>query len=250
MDGHLGDSMAHGTPDWGHIGPKSTTYGLDDVAELAARLDSPVIFDRRGDVILLESWENGLSKCTFAGDGFGNLQELTMLSARHGGLSCMLTAGKDEGRSSYLYHYTFPPVASRFGLEASFGVVAATDYILFDILLYDGAAYKRGMLSLNHTEGVLKYVDSDGDFQDFATSLNYMTIQQPWNTLKFVVDFIENEYVRCILNDQNWDLRGTACRQDSADDEPHLETAVEHHGVADNNPAICVDRIIVTQNEP
>ena len=45
--------MPHGTPDWGLVGPKTTTYGMDDEGEAAVRLGSPHFFDRRGDVLLL-----------------------------------------------------------------------------------------------------------------------------------------------------------------------------------------------------
>lgn len=30
--------MPHGTPDWGLVGPKTTTYGVDDLGEHAVRM--------------------------------------------------------------------------------------------------------------------------------------------------------------------------------------------------------------------
>jgi len=63
--------MAHGTPDWGVTASKKTIYSLHDMGELAVRLGSIVSFDRRGDVIFSDSFQNGLGKVYASGVGAG-----------------------------------------------------------------------------------------------------------------------------------------------------------------------------------
>ena len=52
--------MTHGVQDFGASSGQNSTYGLTDLGELAVRLGSPVSFDRRGDVVMMETFEDGL----------------------------------------------------------------------------------------------------------------------------------------------------------------------------------------------
>ena len=61
--------MAHGHPDYGGAAPLATVYTLQDLAELAARLGSIDVFDRRGNVLLLDDFESGIKKWLFGGTG-------------------------------------------------------------------------------------------------------------------------------------------------------------------------------------
>ena len=51
--------MAHGAPDWFGTTPQGMVHRVADLAELAARLGSPDVFDRRGNVLFMDSFENG-----------------------------------------------------------------------------------------------------------------------------------------------------------------------------------------------
>jgi len=57
--------VAHGTPDWGVTAGARTVYQMTDLGELAVRLGSIVTHDRRGDVIFLEDFEEGMGRWRF-----------------------------------------------------------------------------------------------------------------------------------------------------------------------------------------
>lgn len=53
--------MPRGMPDWGEYSPQEVVSKLLDNAELAARLGSPVLFDRRGTVIFMDDFNCGVN---------------------------------------------------------------------------------------------------------------------------------------------------------------------------------------------
>jgi len=48
-------------PDWYKYLPGSDRYILEDMGELAARLRSPITYDRRGEVLYFDMMEHGLA---------------------------------------------------------------------------------------------------------------------------------------------------------------------------------------------
>ena len=54
--------MAHGARDFGIYAPKETIVTIEDLGELAVRLGSPVNYDRKGDVVWVDGFEDGIDK--------------------------------------------------------------------------------------------------------------------------------------------------------------------------------------------
>ncbi|GAI90305.1 unnamed protein product, partial [marine sediment metagenome] len=107
--------MPHGTPDWGLVGPKDTVYGLDDLGEHAVRLGTPHLWDRRGDVIWMSDFREGLGDVgTFVGPGAGGSVVLHTEYARQGAYCVQLTTDKDD-EIAFLHKYLPFPVYSSEG---------------------------------------------------------------------------------------------------------------------------------------
>ncbi|GAH57763.1 unnamed protein product, partial [marine sediment metagenome] len=127
----------HGKPDWG-MQVKSTVYTLDELSELAVRLGSEVFFDRRGDVLLIDNFENGRTMSFWEKDGAGSEVVITADHARSGGYSTKLVGGStDDLYADISYRLTYP-VVSKFGFETHFSIPTQFDRIEFTVWYYTG----------------------------------------------------------------------------------------------------------------
>jgi len=94
--------MAHGQPDYGMYTLANTIYRLTDMGELAARLGSINTYDRRGDVIFLDSFESGLTAWSPSSACTGSDLVQSAKHARSGGFSAKFVCGSDGTRQAQL----------------------------------------------------------------------------------------------------------------------------------------------------
>ncbi|GAI74233.1 unnamed protein product, partial [marine sediment metagenome] len=133
----------HGKPDWG-LQLKKTIYSFDDLSELAVRLGSIDFFDRRGDVILLDSFEYGLGKWDLGGGSVGSIPILSTDKVRSGGYSAKLVGEAiDTGYSSMSIDFPYPAL-SKWGFETSFLMYTNIDTIAICLKKFTGSQKLEG----------------------------------------------------------------------------------------------------------
>ena len=240
----------HGTPDWGLVGPKNITYGLDDLGEHAVRLGSPHLWDRRGDVVYSTCFREGLGMFHTQILGVGAAVELVTGCSRQGAYSILLRPGSALGDHAML-QLAFPfQDLSAVGLEFSFSLALWTYYIAVQINWYNGALERRGQMRYYHTTHQLYYLNGLGAWVLLPPDIPRHGCIRPEHTLKLVVDMDRSEYVRFLLDELSYDLRGLAVAQAPDPRPPYWYFTLWHYGVATHNPDCHIDNVIVTQNEP
>ncbi len=243
--------MPHGTPDWGLVGPKSTVYGLDDLGEHAVRGGSPHIWDRRGDVLLLDSFESGLSKPLTAVAGAGGRVVLFTGLASHGAFSVHLYTGPVDEDRVYLWYMHSPPVTSRMGFEYSFLRGLGVRHFWYWILDWYDAAWRRyARVRLDSQRLVWEYYDLNGVYQPFGALVGVVPEWQPWEVGKLVADFESGYYVRFIYNDTVYDLSPYPLRQVFAVVQPYVVAMIHFETQEADNAEGYIDAVIMTHNEP
>ncbi len=242
--------MPHGTPDWGLVGPKTTTYGLDDLGEHAVRLGSIHMWDRRGDTVILDNFEQGLSLPVQVPQGL-NADVILMGGHAFAGAFCAgLTAGSDGLMRAELEYTHGLFVPSGLGIEFTFTIHANTSEWVWIITQYDGVDEWWAVVRYDIVNWVLQYEDALGAPETFATGLQARQDPRVWHTGKLVADFSIHQYVRFILNDRVWSLPGRAFWSIPAPlFFPYMAFRIYHVGTAGNPTAYC-DAVVVTQNEP
>lgn len=233
--------------------PVGPVYTLTDLAELAVRLNSSDIFDRRGNVIMMDSFEGGIEKWFTESYGAGGYTEWTTIRARTGSFSLRLVAGSDWLRSSIARRWIAYPIMSRFGFEVSFYLLQEGTVEDMSLLasLYDGTHMIDMGVGYNLVDKRLYYYDSDLNEVDLATGLNlYSPNMTIFHTMKVVIDGERREYVRLMLNDMYFDLSGVALHSMALPTESRLQIKLGVHSRAACNGEMYVDDVIVTQNEP
>ena len=242
--------MVHGTPDWGLVGPKTTTYGLDDLGEHAVRLGSPHLFDRRGDVLLMEDFRNGLGPFEIFVNGVPGYVTLDTGHTRQGAYSVKLYAGTLLTREASIFVDLVYPTLAKLGLEFTFSLSVLTDRVEGSLLWDDGVTRYESEVAYDLPNTQLEVMDSVLGWTPFATDIDLETLEQPSNTLKFVVDVVTGQYDRCILNEMVYDLRPYTAFSGPPLTLPRLRAYVRHYAIAPGEATIYVDNVIVTQNEP
>jgi len=242
--------MPHGTPDWGLKGPKSTVYGLDDMAELAVRLGSPVSYDRRGDVMFHEDFSQGLAAWTWncTGDGCG--RALDCMSAVAAPYGIKLTTGPDDGDDSWILHSMYLPQLGLIGLEASCMPTDDMGRFVLDVLFFDGVHSTRFWADYNHATGELEVPNDAFVLQVVATPGVQQVGTNSFFTFKAVMDLATPSWARLLFNDQAYDISAYAPWVVLDPSAARMEFYLVAYTAADVSVSPTIDRVVVTQNEP
>lgn len=242
--------MPHGHPDYGAGAPATTIYTIQDMAELAARLGSIITFDRRGNVIWFDDFENEPRGRYAFGGAAGYSLDWCSERSRNGGFCAKITSGPGSPFSGWGTKKLPYPVLGKLGLEASFDLDtnASEFFILFD--LYDGTIIHRAGLRFTPSSGEVAYEDSNAAWVALATSLFYPFSGLLFNTVKLVADFENDLYVRVIVNNQTYDLSAQGLFTEANGGTAYLHITYMVYGSSGKSAVCYLDDAIVTQNEP
>jgi len=243
--------MAHGHPDYGTGAPLSTVYSLQDLAELAARLNSIVTFDRRGNVILLEDFEGSLSKCICDYSAGGSVS-ISSKYSRGGSFSCKMVTGPvvdDFARIKIPLAY---PHLSKMGFEACWNRSddGALKEICFGLDLYDGVTLWWPEVRWVKATNTWECRISGAGWTSLSPTVNYFVDDLPFNYVKLVVDFVNKKYVKLIANDATYDLSDISIYSSGPAVPPRLTPFIITYTRVAAEAVNYIDNIIITQNEP
>lgn len=241
--------MAHGRPDWLLGSGRRTTYRWAEFDELAARLGSPVTFDRRGDVVFLDSFEDGLEKWTKTFIGGAGAVDLSVERARTGAFSCRMRTSAGPAGGVQISRGTPALVPTTLGVEHSFHVPVAIEYLRLGVAAYDGAVVTLYEVRWRDSSDDLQYLDASYAWVTFATGVELGVLIRTFHTWKLVVDAEAKEYVHLLLDDSAYSLAGIAAYQEPAAVAPYYLTAITMAGRAGETDTVYVDDVILTQNE-
>ena len=238
------------TPDYSRYLPGSERYALADLGELAARLGSPVTYDRRGEVLWMDACDGGIAAFSPSGSGTGNIVFLTTFFPFHGHYSLEMRAGSDGTRLSQVTKKLSHVSMLRSGLEVAFYLVSANESFGVRLLKFDGTNMIYGDISLFGTTELLCYLDSAGVYQTIVATGGVADPYGIYHHIKIVVDFTTQKYVRALYNDAEYDLSGIALRSEAAADIRQYRIRLRQTGRAGLNDIARLGHVILTGNEP
>ena len=220
-------------------------------AELAARLGSINMFDRRGDTVWMDDFEAATLRWFTLTDGGGAAVALTVSYVRNGAQSVKLTAGSGDNKYAIIGRTLSLPVMARLGFEASFTVHADLKRIAFSVDVYTGAHRHYIEIIYNIVDKTLTYLGTDGNPHSFVTDLELYKSARMFHTLKVVADYSTGKYIRCILDDQTYDISSYSYYSLVSPAElARCDLGIGATNSKAGNPSIYIDNVIFTQNEP
>lgn len=242
--------MVHGGPDFGIYHPKSTVISIEDLGELAVRLGSIVNFDRKGDVLWLDDFEDGIDKWVKVLTAGRGSVEWSAAHSHNKGFSALLTSGATDGDVIGLLKYLPIPVFTKIGFEVSFTIDANIKFIdfIFYIALQDDRHYAR----IRHivATNTWRYYDWEGEYQDLSPTVRLYKRDEFFHTVKFVFDLTTQYYSHLKVNDTIFDLSSYKYRRTGGNGSFECSFYIR----VENNAAVKatshIDNAIITQNEP
>lgn len=242
--------MPHGTPDWGLEGPKETVFGLDDLGEHAGRLGSPHLWDRRGDVVHITDFSEGLGIWTATFWAAPAYVTLFTSGARSGAYCVKLVTGGVAVQGTGLIAHIPMPRVTRIGLEYTFSTRSTQTYWSWYLTWNIGTDQYHATVRWDLVNSRLEYLGADGLRHLLADNVAWEDLAFLLNTGKMVIDSQRWEYSRFLLNDQTYPMAGLGVHHTTPAAANHFRAGLELFAPVAIEAEGYVDSLIVTQNEP
>ena len=232
---------------------RAGVHSVTDLGELAARLDSLDVYDRRGDVVWMDACEDSITKrWTVTGSGAGYSAGQNWLYCKNGVSAYQLIGGSDSDRYMMLTKLIpNAPAPSKTGLEFSFGLDSNIEYLEIGLQYFDGAERYDYLARYTISTKILSFLNSQSEQEEIET-LEFDLFEGPpgWHTWKLVVDPFNEDPERILLD--GWEFLlddfSPASATDSSD--PGLQLHIKAGSSSGQNGVLYVDDILFTMNEP
>jgi len=220
-------------------------------SELAARLESPVTYERRGNVYMFDSFEYGLIKVQTSAIGTGASVATDSTAARTGQYSAKLTAGSDSLRKAAIT-YKIPAIISSkpIGIEFAWNINSDVDYLSVLIYIADGTTLKTAGIRYVRSAKRFDYYDTSGAWTTTGITYQIDLEPPPFYPLKLVLDHTNNKYLRMYFGPTEHDLSSFSFGGTASGAAPLVTVEIAVYSDVAVNGIAWVDDFIFTVNEP
>lgn len=242
-EGRLTAFMADPQDIWGNILPIGS-------GELASRLGSPKTYDKRGDVLFIDNFQNGLSPYYYyTVEGACSLL-LKNEFTKSGGYCLRFQWESYADEYAFISKGLGITMKGKLGLECSFAHWTNNFYIDLEIFYYDGTDLIKGEIRLKTDSGDIDYLNSGGTYTNRVSGLTITNRYWLYNTIKLVVDIVNKKYTRLLFNNVEYDMSTIALRKETDPTSPQTLFYINIKGIPSLVPDVNIDNVIITQNEP
>lgn len=219
-------------------------------AELAARLGSPLRYDRRGSIVVADDFSTGWGVWVKVYAGANAAVELTPGHFATGGYSVECLGSVDPASYSGICA-VIPtlPSAGR-GVSCLFSIFANLSHFQIDAYYYDGDDYFRAYAKYNHTDGELIIRDEDAGEVVVTTSVTVVPSADVFNFFKVTFDTSTGMYKELLFNDNIIDLSAYTLETGASGTTPRVDVKITLHPRLASADKGYIDSAIVTINEP
>lgn len=220
-------------------------------AELAARLGALTTWDRRGNIIWYDTFENNINNWNLSYTG-GGATDLSTARNRSGAHSMYLDVGTDvNDRNNCDYYIPFREL-SKLGFEVSFcaeSVIDDINSILFWIYWYDGVNVHKG--EIKWFNNGLRYRNDIGGTTAFGTVGNVRTTTKLFHQIKIVIDPTDYTYERVLFDNKEFNITNIPLQASADASIPAIQFGFYiQNSTLNNHTDMYIDNVIITQNEP
>jgi hypothetical protein len=242
--------MPHGTPDyWGQT-PTSTTYASNDQAELAVRLGSINIFDRRGNVLWFVDTAHGLPDVAYAGDADGGTIYPVVNHSATNRIAINFHTGNVSGDYAGFIHYHYYPAISSIGIETAFTLASTMTYFEVTLNFYNGGSLSIYTFRYEYATRKLYVLINTGAYQLISTLASVYSTPTLFHSVKLVVDLLGGAYKRLLFDDHVYDLSAYTPKVSASGLGNNMSVLISTNTNANANSDVLCNGAILTQNEP
>jgi len=198
--------MTHGSPDYGEYAAFETIGRLVDLGELAVRLGSISHYNRDGNVVFQDNFEDTpLKWIKTLKEARGSI-EYSNETAWSGGQCVKLATGNQASDYVNIERY-FPllPVG-KYGIEVAFNNVGTDGTVYFEFHYHYNGYYYHGVVAIDfQNDNLLIYSDPDG-YVTIKSNLGLAEEDNLFHFIKLVVDTETGYYVRLLIDNTEYNL--------------------------------------------
>jgi len=220
-------------------------------SEQAARLGSPLVFDRRGEFVFVDNFESPTKKYADYKDAGGTV-ERSIDYASNGDFCVKATTNAHVGDVAGVEYIYTDYHDGLIGAQVSAYTNWSPSMLNLTLAYYDGTLEHHAQLRYYIPGYLTKIVDSTGAEQTISSDVKYYTsvTNQNFATLKLVIDTDHNEYVRALVMREEFDLSEYTIQTSASASSPHLRIRAFMTAVNAIAEVGYFDGLILTENEP
>jgi hypothetical protein len=236
-------------PDWGGYPVSGQTYPLKDLAELAARLGSPVTYDRSGAVYYLETFRDGLSAWDTLVLGAGPTPALNKEHSHSAGVSVKLDPGTVTGDRCSIFHVEPCPPLSKWGFACRVSTWSICGVLELDMEWADREYRWDVWLTIDLQTSTLSVLGADGAMVNVATIPPITNDPRYFSFLKAVIDPEAHTWCRVRLNSATYDVSGIGLYRVEPLNYDYVQLYIQATSQGYFQKPFWVDDVVMTYNE-
>jgi len=238
------------SPDYSKYLLGSVRFSLQDMGELAARLGSPMVYDRRGEVQFMSTFDNGLAGFTTGISGTGASVKLVVDGGYRWPYHVLLTPGTTLNKYAAVGVQVGAVGAKKIGCEWVFAIVGGFDYVRFDLYGTDGVTYNQGQVRINYLARTLQVRDENSVYRTIQTIPQIAFAAPVYLSVKVVIDLENHTYDRIVVSDEVYDASAYSFYTEESGTFQNIYAAITLFDDAAPIAAGHVAQVILTVNEP
>ena len=246
-----------GSPDWATYERTQGKLAFDDWgrtlaasnAELAVRLDSPVVYQQSGRVLVLEDFDHGDPLWTEQLSG--NLAAIAIdpTTCESAGYSLKLTAGSTASHFARVLLNTGLLVTSHVGLALSFARDALFEDFSMEIRSETGTQVRHAGVRLVRATGQIQVKTGAVAWTNVAAYRLIALGKINYNHLKVIADLTTLYYEDIYLNQESIDASAYRPYYAASGAVPQLTLYIQLTGDLGDNDSVWLDNVVFTTND-
>jgi hypothetical protein len=238
------------SPDYNKYLPNSTRFSLQDMGELAARLGSFSVFDRRGEIVWYDRCAFGTTPWIVTSDGAGAEVVPSVYNSYLSPYSLKMTSGNTLGASVSVSRRCNLFDISSIGFEvATLNYAQVIDYIVKIEYVVQSIKYSA-QIKVKYDDNEVFYYDESGNFVSLADPSSAANNVLRFVNLKMVVDLITHTYRRVIYDVNHYENLIYPINPTPLAVGDYFEVTLQVHGESLNEAILYLGQAIITSNEP
>jgi len=241
--------MPRGAPDYSNVRAGEPLHRLDDMAELAARLGSPVTHHRGGYIVFLDSFESGIASWQTGTSGSGASITVSSQNKRTGAFSVKMVAGSNASRSAQISRAFPHPTETVYGFEVSVMFLSAPQYLILTLSKRDGTQEHQFQVMYMSVEKEIVVTIPGGSSVVVIDDIELFVGSGLFHTFKLICDYENERYYSLTVDERIVDLSGYEPYTFNYSSSPHTNVVITVYSNVGENDTIYVDDVILTQGE-
>lgn len=236
-------------PDYSGYRLESQRVTLDDMAELAARLGSPDVYDRQGTVIFMDCFNNGVVPYEIASADLISNITLSVATAEYGHYSLKLQTAIGTGFGGTVTKRVNPVRLNKSGFEIGINFVTTFNYYIFRVKQVHDTIQYLYQFYIYGDDKKVSYTNSAGTLTKLSDLPDLFSGVGMFRNIKFVIDLANKEYVRLMIDDMLFSMTGLGASVIGTGFGDEIKIELLQHQTSDTVTTAYLGHMIATSDE-